>query len=250
MAIKRAGITVEDIGMVIHGTSTPDYIIPAEAALVASELGIEAPCFDLNSACCTFVIQISLLAGMDPNTIPTFILVVNPENYTHVLDYSDKRVVPLFGDGCSAAVISACTPSRRKFDTFYYDSTPSSWHKVNIPRSGHFHQEGRAVQGFAIRKATASVKMLQNEYPVDPIHLKFVGHQANLMMLSHVCKRCGISEENHWYNVVDFGNTGCAGAPSVLSQNWDTQVAGDHIALAVVGSGLTWAHTMLIVGDE
>lgn len=249
MAIERAGLKPDDIGMVIHGTSTPDFIIPAEATLVAAELGIEAPCFDLNSACSTFVIQLSFLSGMHPDATPQFILIVNPENYTHVLDYSDKRSAPLFGDGCSAAVISAKVPCKKRFEGFYFDSAPSSWDKVRIPRTGHFTQDGRAVQGFAIRKSTASVQMLQKEFDVAPAHLKFVGHQANFMMLTHVAKRCDIKKDNHWYNVVDYGNTGCAGAPSVLSQNWEAQSDGDHIALAVVGSGLTWAHTMLIVGD-
>ncbi len=79
-------------------------MVPLSARMVAKGLdsmlylhglGIDAPCFDLNSACCTFVIQLSLLAGMDPTSMPTFILLVNPESYTHVLDYSDKRVAPL-----------------------------------------------------------------------------------------------------------------------------------------------------------
>jgi 3-oxoacyl-[acyl-carrier-protein] synthase-3 len=77
--------------------------------------------------------------------------------------------------------------------------------------------------------------------------MKFIGHQANLMMLDTVCRRCGIEEENHWYNVRDFGNIGCAGAPSVLSQHWDELHSDVSVAVVVVGSGLTWAHSLLLI---
>ncbi|MDY0045511.1 MAG: 3-oxoacyl-[acyl-carrier-protein] synthase III C-terminal domain-containing protein, partial [Syntrophales bacterium] len=60
-----------------------------------------------------------------------------------------------------------------------------------------------------------------------------------------VCERCGIEEENHWYNVDVFGNTGCSSAPSVLSQHWDSLHSGDSVAMVVVGSGLTWASLMI-----
>ncbi len=250
MALQRAGLSAGDIGMVISGTSTPHYTIPAEASIIAAELGIEAPCFDINAACSTFVVQMAFLGQMSAGHTPDFVLVVNPENYTHVVDYSDRRVAPLFGDGCSAAVISANEPSKKRFEVFDYGSRPDSWDKVRIPRAGHFSQDGSYVQRFAIRKATEGVRQLQQQYPADTEKFKFVGHQANLMMLNTVCRRCDIDQSRHLYNVVDFGNTGCSSAPAVLSQNWDRLCAGDHIAVAVVGSGLTWGHTLLKITAE
>lgn len=248
LAMERANLTPEDIGMVISGSCTSDHLIPAEASIVASELGIDAPCIDINSACSTFVVQLAFLAGMNPDAVPRYILVVNPETFTHVVDYSDKKAAPLFGDGFSAAIVSNCVPSQMWFESFSYSSTPASWEKVVIPQGGHFDQDGRAVQGYAIRKVTTALKHLQEEFKNEEENMKFIGHQANFMMLSHVCERCSISEDNHWYNVVDFGNTGSAGAPIVLSQNWDNLNKGDLVAMAVVGSGLTWGNTMLRVG--
>ena len=69
-------------------------------------------------------------------------------------------------------------------------------------------------------------------------------------MLKTVCERCDISAGDHWSNVVDFGNTGCVGAPSVLSQNWDNLYPGYHVAIVVVGAGLTWARVMLRINEE
>ncbi|MBN1613151.1 MAG: ketoacyl-ACP synthase III [Deltaproteobacteria bacterium] len=249
MALDRAGLKPSDIGLVISGSCSPDYTCPAEAASVAAALGIEVPGFDLNSACSSFGMQVTFLDRMKPETLPSFILLVNPESLTRCVDYGDRNSAVLFGDGSAAAVVSASVPARAAFDSCACESNPSAWTKVQIPRQGYFQQDGKAVQGFAIRKSTDSLRLLQSEYSLNGNRLKFVGHQANLGMLATVCERAGIEDRNHWYNVADFGNTGCAGAPSVLSQHWDDLVPGCHVALSLVGAGLTWVHMMLKVRE-
>jgi 3-oxoacyl-[acyl-carrier-protein] synthase-3 len=249
MALERAGLTPEDIGMVISGSSTPDHVTPAEAATVAAELGVDVLCFDLNSACSTFGMQLKFLSDMKPEALPAYVLVVNPESFTRSVDYSDKKVAPLFGDGSSAAVVSASVPSKMVFEACFCDSNPLSWDKVRIPHMAHFGQNGRAVQGFAIRKTTESLRKLQEIYPINSGRFKFIGHQANYGMLKTVCERCGLSEDDHWHNVVNYGNTGGSSAPCVLSQHWDRFRPGNHIALVMVGSGLTWGRTMLKIQE-
>ncbi len=249
LALARAAVKTEDVGMVVSGSSAPDYVTPAEAATVAAELGIDAPSFDLNSACSSFGMQLKFLSDMKPETLPPFILVVNPENLTRIVDYSDRRSAPLFGDGSSAAVLSASVPSTMVFEECCCDSNPLSWDKVRVPRLGHFDQDGKAVQGFAIRKTTDYLKELQAALPGKPERFRFVGHQANFGMLKTVCARCGVSDEEHWHNVIDYGNTGCSSAPAVLSQHWEELRGGDRIALVMVGAGLTWVRTMLKIMD-
>ena len=68
-------------------------------------------------------------------------------------------------------------------------------------------------------------------------------------MLQAVARRADIGDENHYFNVVDKGNTGAAGAPSVLSEHWDDLSAGDAVVLVVVGSGLTWASLRIEIGE-
>lgn len=245
MALKRAGLETDDVGLLVSGSSAPEHVSPAEAATVAAELEIDVPCFDLNSACSTFGLQMTMLSRMKARELPPYILVVNPESLTHTVDYSDRTVAPLFGDGSSAAVVSLSEPSTMMFDAFHWGSKPTAWDKVRIPRFGHFTQDGHAVQGFAIRKTTDSLRHLRTAFQVDRDSFKFVGHQANLGMLRTVCERSDISEENHWHNVIDFGNTGCSSAPTVLSQNWQRFTPGVHVAMVVVGSGLTWVHMLL-----
>jgi len=245
LALARAGLTTADLGLIVSGSSASDYISPAEAATVAGELNVDIPCFDLNTACSSFGTQITFLSKMQAHALPPYILVVNPESLTHSVDYADRKTAALFGDGSSAAVVSCSVPSKMRFEACEVSSNPLSWDKVRIPRFGHFVQNGNAVQGFAIRKTTDALRKLQTRYHIDSVSLKFVGHQANLGMLNTVCERCGFVPDNHWYNVIEFGNTGCSSAPAVLSQNWERLQPGDHIAIVVVGSGLSWVQMML-----
>ncbi len=249
MALDRAGIKAEDIGLVISGSSSTEHSAPAEASMIAAELGIDVPCFDLNSACTTFGTQINFLSGMKPEALPPFVLVVNPETLTGRVDYSDRKSAVLFGDGSSAAIVSATIPSRAAFTSCYYGTKPSEWEKVGISWTGYFYQDGNAVQGFAIRKTTDSIRLLQRSYSMNGNRFIFIGHQANVGMLQTVCERSRIPENNHWHNVEYFGNTGCAGAPAVLSQRWNDLRPSDHVAFAIVGAGLSWVHMILKVED-
>jgi 3-oxoacyl-[acyl-carrier-protein] synthase-3 len=249
MALDRAGLKAEDIGMVISGSSASDYVSPAQAALIAAELGIEVPCFDLNSACTTYGMQIDFLNKMKADALPPFVLIVNPENFTRVLDYSNRSVAVLFGDGTSASVISTVNPSPVAVMTSESDSKPSSWMKVFVPRMGFFEQDGHAVQGFAIRKSTDGLRSLQSISKAGPERFIYIGHQANLGMLKTVCERCEIGEKNHWSNVAEYGNTASAGAPGTLSLHWDELKAGYDIGISIVGAGLTWVNLLISVAE-
>lgn len=250
MALDRAGLKPEDIGLLISGSSSPDNITPAEAGAIAAELGIEVACFDLNSACSTFGMQVNFLMRMQPDAMPDYILLTGAESTTKVINYTDRNSAVLFGDGAHAAVVSTKIPSRAAFVSGGYDARPSGWTKVGVTGDWVFSQDGNVVQGFAIRTTTECLKTLQEQYEAQAKRFIFIAHQANYMMLKNVCERRAIKPESHWYNVDQFGNVGCCGAPSVLSMNWDKILPGDNIAMVIVGAGLAWAYMMLQVEDK
>jgi 3-oxoacyl-[acyl-carrier-protein] synthase-3 len=248
-ALERARLKPEDIGMVVAGGCVPEMAIPSEAARIAQALGIEAPAFDLNSACSSFGAQLHLLGQM--SALPRFVLVVNPENTTRVVNYADRATAVLWGDGTSAAVVSTEVPARVRITQSLLSSSPAGCALVTIPRFGHFAQEGSAVQRFAIKTTVACLDTLlpaaRARAQRTGGRVRFIGHQANAMMLASVARRSGIAAEDHLHNVEAFGNTGAAGAPAVLSQSWAGLAAGDSVVLVVVGSGLTWAALTLEV---
>ena len=125
---------------------------------------------------------------------------------------------------------------------------PSGADKVKVPRFGHFTQQGAAVQHFAIKRGGEVFDELRSRFLAaggQREQLTFIGHQANLRMLEAITKRMEIPTAQHRFNVDDRGNTGAAGAPSVLSELWDAPDLTQAIALCVVGSGLTWAGVLL-----
>lgn len=248
-ALARAGLKKEDIGMIVAGSSSPDNVAPAESSAVVVELGIEVPCADMNSACSSFGMQINFLSKMVPEALPPYVLVVDSETLTKTVNYADRSAAVLFGDGSAAAIVSTKVPSRAVFCGCCYDSRPSAWEKVGVNHAWRFYQDGNAVQGFAIRTTTEGVKKMQQQFAGGAGRFLFIGHQANLSMLKTVCERTGIELENCWYNVDQFGNVGCTGAPSVLSARWDQLRPGDRIAMSIVGAGLSWAHIMLQVEE-
>lgn len=247
MAIERAGITPAQIGLVIAGGCSPQYSIPAEACLVAAELGLPVPAYDLASACSSFAVQLHHLRMMRPEALPDYVLVVNVENTTRTVDYRDRRTAVLWGDGSAAAVVSTRVPAPVRVRHSVVHSDPAGWNKVVIPAGGHFVQDGSAVQGFAIRKSVATLNELAGLLRGSRDDLFFVGHQANLMMLNSVCERGSITASRHLFNVDAFGNCGAAGAPGVLSQHWERLPQQAEIALVVVGSGLTWGGLLIEV---
>lgn len=245
MAIERAGIAPSEIGMVIGGGSSPDRCIPAESATVARELGIEVPCVDVQSACSTFGAQVHFAGSMGA-ALPDYVLLVVIENTTRVTNFADRSSAILFGDATAAAVVSTKHVSKVRTTFTRIGGAPSGAEEVVIPRMGHFHQNGAAVQKFAIKRMSELTKEIQSRLPEDrQERFIYVGHQANLTMLDAIVRRCEVPPERHFHNIVEYGNQAAAGAPSVMSQRWDSFRAGDVVGCVVVGSGLSWASAQI-----
>jgi 3-oxoacyl-[acyl-carrier-protein] synthase III len=245
MALARAGVTARDVGMVIAGSSVMDTATPAEACNIARALDIEAPALDVNSACTSFFAQLHLISLMRPEALPPFVLLVVSEAVTRAVDYADRASAVLWGDGAIAAVVSTTVPGRARILGSTLASNPEAAERVVVPRTGHFRQDGRVVQMFAIRKTVEVLRSLHDRYRAEGRRLHFVGHQANLRMLEAVCRECEIPDDRHHANVAWFGNTAGAGAPSVMSARWDEWQPSDDIAVVGVGAGFTWSGYLL-----
>ena len=245
MAMARAGITAGDGGLVIAGSSVMDTATPAEACNIARALGIEAPSLDVNSACTSFFAQIHVLSLMRPEALPPWVLLVVSEAVTRAVDYTDRSSAVLWGDGSVAAVLSTQVPGRARIVSSILASSPEGADRVVVPRTGHFRQDGRVVQMFAIRKTAQLLEQLRRGHAEEGRRFHFVGHQANMRMLEAVCRQCHVPDDRHHANVRAYGNTAGAGAPSVLSMRWDEWTADDDVAVVGVGAGLTWASYLL-----
>jgi 3-oxoacyl-[acyl-carrier-protein] synthase-3 len=249
LALARAGLPAREVGLLVGGTSSADFLSPAEGCNVARALGIDVPCFDVNSACTSFLAQLLALSWMDPARLPDWVLVVAMDAMTKSVCYDDRSSAVLWGDGAAAALISPRIPGPARILGTSLDSRPSGADKVVVPRQGHFWQEGRTVQAFAIRQSAQGFERLRAEFSREERALHFVGHQANLRMLENVCRRCGIANEHHHTNVEWYGNTAAPSSASVISMRWEKWTARDDVAVVGVGAGLTWASYLLRFGE-
>ncbi|MCP4674114.1 MAG: ketoacyl-ACP synthase III [Deltaproteobacteria bacterium] len=241
-ALVRAGIDRKDIGLVVAGGSVPDFGTPAEACIIANGLDIEAPGLDMRSACTSFGAILWNLSLMQPEKLPPYVLVVVTETVTRSVDYTDRSSAILWGDGAAAVVLSTTVPGRATIEDTTFESNPRGHGKVVVPWAGYFKQEGKAVQGFAIRTSVKLLSKLKDRFAEQrQKRFYFIGHQANFRMLQSVASRCELTDDQHLHNVVHFGNTATAGSPSVLSANWDRFQTGDHLAVVGVGAGYSWA---------
>ncbi len=250
-ALARAQLKPSDIGWVVAGGCAPDGQTPPESCRIAARLGIDAMALDVSAACASFGAQLHFVSRS--MALPDFTLIVNAEHTTRVVDYDDRASAVLWGDASSAAIVSRTVPSRVRIRDARFATQPAGAGHISIPRYGHFRQDGSIVQRFAIRTTLDGIACHLSAGRLRAAVLEgrvcFVGHQANLSMLRSAAARARL-EGSHWYNVDEFGNTGAAGAPSVLSQHWDDLRSGDTVIVAVVGAGFSWASLRLEVTDH
>lgn len=232
--------------LILCGTSNADFEIPAAACVIAGELGLEGPCFDVNSACSSFPVDLHVARAFVKSDIYRDILIFNVDRYTSRLDYTDRSNCILFGDGAAVTWISSTKPDHgfEIIDTSV-ESDSSGYKLVSVPMYGTFHQNGSAVQKFAITRTVEATRKILLKNEVSVANTWFVGHQANHRMLTSAAEKIGIPESRHLHNVQIRGNQGGAGAPSSLAEAWETIPSGDYLVVTAVGSGLTWASCLL-----
>ena len=247
LALLRAGLQSTDIKMILAGGCCPEMLIPAEACRLAGAMGAKAVAFDVSAACASFAAQVHFVSQMRQETLPDFVLLASVEAFTRTINYSDRRAAVLFGDAATAAIVSPRVASNMRVVSSCFQTDPSGHDQITIPAGGHFDQDGHRVQLFAIRKTMELIANFRDSTDGTRSGSEFfIGHQANLRMLESVCDRLNIRAESHLSNVKHFGNCGAAGAPSVLSQNWDS-LSSCAINMVVVGSGLSWGGVRICV---
>ncbi|MHC4391790.1 MAG: 3-oxoacyl-ACP synthase III family protein [Planctomycetota bacterium] len=244
VALERAGLQAGDIGLVIGNCCAPVETTPSEAQRIAKRLDIPAKAFDVFTACPAFALHLDLLTGMRDERLPDHTLCVSTACLTTTVDYSDRTDGAIWGDGAAAWIVSKEGAGARIISTSYA-TDPKRCEAVVVDRQGYFHQDGRAVRHFSVAQTVRLLRALEKTQEIDWSQTYFVGHQANKAMLDSVCRNRGIDESRHLSNVVHIGNQAGAGAPATISMNWDRMASGDHVAVAVVGAGLSWGSVFL-----
>lgn len=261
-AIENAGLTAEDIDLIILATVTPDYFTPACACVVQANLGaVNAAAFDFNAACSGFVTGLTIAQKFIQTGTYKNIVVVCADVLSKATDYKDRATCVLFGDAAGAAVVSASEEtgiiatdigadgaSGMAITSLAYRDDEEEVEKRISHKKDTLWMAGQAVMKFAVKTmADASEKVLKEAgLTWDDIAL-VVPHQANYRIVDSAIKRMGITDDKVFLNLEKYGNTSASCIPVALSEAVEAGriKKGDKIILVGFGGGLTWGAALI-----
>ena len=245
-AIKDAGLTPGDVGLLVVATCTPVQALPATAALVQDGLGLHCGAFDLAAACSGFVYGLVAAAGMG-GALPT--LVIGSETLTRIADPEDRSTRILFGDGAGAAVLAPSARPDGGLLAWDLGCDGSAASLLEVPVGGRWlRMEGSEVFRRAVRIVVDSAWAALARAGLTPADVDlFVPHQANARIIDACCARLGIPPERTANNLDRYGNTSAASIPIALAESVEAGLLadGDVVLLSGFGAGMTWASAVL-----
>ena len=252
LAMERAGVGPEDIGICVAATFTADHGTPSLACELHHLLGLpeSAPSFDVNAACTGFLHALEAarcyLAAGDPSA--PCALVEGSEVLSRVTDFTDRSTCVLFGDGAGAAVI-------RLDDTVPQATVLGARGDDQVLRcpgigqeKAYIYMDGKAVFRFAVDAFPKSIHAVLDKAGLtleDVDHI--VCHQANARIIDFVIRKLKAPEEKFYKNIQEYGNTSAASIPIALDEMVEKGIArpGETLLLVGFGGGLTWGGTLL-----
>lgn len=259
-AMERAGVSPQDIDLVIVATSTPDDTIPATAAKVQYKLGIlQGAAYDINAVCSGFLYGLGNADAFISSGKAKTVLVIGAETFSRVLDWEDRTTCILFGDGAGAVVLQAQEDkgdasdrgilfTELRSDGTYADLLRTDGGVSTNQKSGVLFMQGKEVFRHAVAKMADSVEfsLQQAGLTLDDVDW-LIPHQANMRILQSTAKRLNIPDERAILTVDKHANTSAASIPLALALAADEGkfTPGDLIATPALGAGLTWGSALI-----
>lgn len=259
-ALSDAGVTADDIDLIVLATSTPDNTFPATATKVQAALGMTTGlAFDVQAVCAGFLAALSVADAYIRSDQAQRALIIGAETYSRILDWNDRTTCVLFGDGAGAAVLEAyegtggrddqgilavCMHSDgRQYDALYVDGGVSS-----TQTAGHLRMNGKEV----FRHAVANLASVAKEVieaaglTIDDIDW-LVPHQANKRIMDATAKKLGLPSDKLIVTVDKHANTSSASIPLALCAAMaDGRIKrGDTIVLEAIGGGMVWGSSVV-----
>jgi 3-oxoacyl-[acyl-carrier-protein] synthase-3 len=262
-AMAMAGISPEDLDLLIVATVTPDFPFPSTACLVQNNLkAVNATAFDIAAACSGFLYALSIAEKYIKTGSARKALIIGAEVLSRIVDWTDRNTCCLFGDGAGAVVVEASADERGILSTHIH-SDGRHWELLYQPGVGnrnpasqktldekhaYINMQGNEVFKLAVRamEDVALEALAANNLSTADIDI-FIPHQANRRIIDAIGKRLGINGEQLFINLERYGNTSSASIPIALDEvNRDGRLKeGDIVLLDAFGGGMTWGATLI-----
>lgn len=256
-ALDYAGLSADDIDVVLVATSTPDQAFPATAVRIQAALGMTHGFgFDIAAACSGFIFALATADSFIRSGQVRHALVIGSEVYSRIVDWEDRGTCVLFGDGAGAVVVSASDESGSRGilsthlhsdgttgDLLYVDGA------VGQPdKSGHLKMSGRDVFRHAVAKLSSSVDEALSAEGLTYADVDWlVPHQANIRIIEGVAKKLALPADRVVVTVDRHANTSAASIPLALDEAVrDGRIQkGELVLMEALGGGLTWGSVLV-----
>ncbi|MDP7241335.1 MAG: beta-ketoacyl-ACP synthase III [Rhodospirillales bacterium] len=266
-ALESAGIGVDEVDLIVLGTTTPDKTFPATATAVQSMLGLKnGAAFDVQAVCSGFIYSLAIADNFVKVGQARTALVIGAETFSRILDWGDRATCVLFGDGAGAVVLrgreaEAAGPDGhgrnsargilsthlhsdgRYSDMLYVDGGPSSTRTV-----GHVRMRGREVFRHAVTNLSAVIEEALDANGMQSSDIDWVvPHQANTRILDATVRKLGLPPKRVVTTLERHANTSAASVPLALDEAVrDGRVQpGNLVLLEAMGGGFTWGACLI-----
>lgn len=262
-ALSESNIKPDEIELIIVATMTPDYISPSTANLIQAKINAQnAASMDIQAACSGFLYALSTAKAFIESCIYQNVLIVATEKMSAFIDYQDRSTCVIFGDGASAALVTAageglkidaiCLGTDGQLANLAMIAGGGARHPASIStineRLHYFKMSGNEVFKHAVRRMSMAARDCLAKAGLEEKDVSWlVPHQANVRIIDAIAKQFSIDEKKVFKTLQKYGNTSGSSigiALDELMQQNQIQ-AGEHLLLAVFGGGLTWGASVL-----
>ncbi|WP_305068558.1 beta-ketoacyl-ACP synthase III [Lysobacter soyae] len=259
-AMSAAGVSPDDIDLIVLGTTTPNLIFPSSACLLQAELGIAGcPAFDVNAACSGFIYAMTVADNFIRSGSVKTALVVGAETLTRMIDWTDRGTCVLFGDGAGAVVLKADNETGILSTHLHADGSKKEllWNPVGVSEGFKPEEEnagvrvlmtGNEVFKHAVKALDSVVEEALEANGLDRHEIDWlIPHQANLRIIEATAKRLDMPMDRVIVTVDKHGNTSSGSVPLALDEAVQSGKVqrGQLLLLEAFGGGFTWGSVLL-----
>ena len=247
-ALEDAGLSAEDLDLIIVATDTPDTVCPCTASKVQGMLGaVNAGTYDVLAGCTGSLTAMTTAIGGIASGIWRNVLVIGSEDFAGVLDWSDRSSCILFGDGAGAAVLSRSEEGKGRFVAAELKADGAKHALITIDKEAGrenpvLRMHGAEVFKFVNVHLPPFIKNFCEESGVEPSEIGFwVLHQANTRIIDSLFKRLGVPTERTIMNLENYGNTSAASLMVTLDEAMKSGCikSGEKVLFMAFGAGMT-----------
>jgi len=254
-AIAAAGISPNDIDLIVLGTATPDFNFPSSACVLQDLLGItnESPAFDINAACAGFIYSLSMADQYIKTGAMKTVLVVGVDSLSKVIDWSDRGTCVLFGDGAGAVILQASEEpgihtthlhAAGQYGKWLF-SESTLWKKDT---NSFVNMNGSDIYRIAVKKLGEIVDNLIATSGIQKSDIDWlIPHQANMRIIQSLAKRLDLPMEKVILTIEEHANTSAASIPLALDHGIRSGKIqrGDLLLMDAFGAGLAWGGALV-----